>query len=144
MPAVEYIRSGPAMAYTGSNGAEMAAFVNAQIVSDTGTHLNLGNPETSEVTMSFGVGDFWDKTEGGIWMGADHNANHITKASALQDTIFNPAGLQSQITANTNSITAMLVPTMISILKNVENRSFPRRWEKRVGSKIRPRGRCAA
>lgn len=106
MPAADYIQIAGALQYTGSNGAEMSAYVGVPILSESSGVLTLGDPVHNTVSYVFQTGDWWDRAYNAWWPASDFPGAHITKAAALQDTdtVFNPAGLQSQITANTNNI----------------------------------------
>lgn len=104
MPAVEVIRVRKAIKYTGSNGADVAAFAAVGIVSDTGTQLRLGDPGSGWVAYTLNVDDWFESTDGAQWEGAAFMERHVTKAEALLDTNNNAAvaALQAeQITQNT-------------------------------------------
>lgn len=106
MPSAEYIETASALQYTGSNGAEMSAFANTPIVSESGGVLELGNPETMEVSTTFQTGDWYDKRYNSRSPAAIFPAMHISKAAALLDTntVFDPTSLQNQINTNTTNI----------------------------------------
>lgn len=100
MPGTDYIEFGNALQYTGSNGAEMSTYANVPMISEVGGVLLLGNPVTSEVSLMFNTGDWFDRKYQAWCAGSDFPAGHITKAAALldTDTVFDPTSLTTQVT----------------------------------------------
>lgn len=106
MTTVNYLRRVPAVRYDGTNGAEVSAFANVPIVSDTGpgagpaSVLQLGDPgPPAWVAYTFHVGDYFDSKDQAWWLGSDFDSRHITEAAALLDTNNN-----AQVTTNTANI----------------------------------------
>lgn len=94
MTTVNYLRRVPVVKYDGTNGAEVSAFANVPIVSDTGpgagpaSILQLGDPTATPpwVGLTFAVGDYFDSKDQAWWYGPDFESRHITEADALLDT----------------------------------------------------------
>lgn len=108
MPSTDIIRTKIAVQYNGSNVSEMLALTGGMLFSNVGGVLTIMDGSGTMVTCVMSPGDWWE-IDYGYWSQTDFNNNHITKAAALLDTntVFDPTGLQSQITANANAITAL-------------------------------------
>jgi len=91
MPAVDYVRIRKAVQYTGSNGAEVAAFAAIGIVSDNGSVLNLGDPVSGWIGWTLNAGDYFEDSDNRPWLQAEFSQRHITKDAALLDTNNNAA-----------------------------------------------------
>lgn len=106
MPSADYIEFADALQYNGSNGAEMSAYVGVPIVTDAGGVLELGMPDA--VVLTFNTGDWYDKRYNAWWSAADFPARHLTKASALQDTVFDPTSINNSISSLTTTVNGKL------------------------------------
>lgn len=113
MPSADYMEYANALQYTGSNGAEMATYVGVPIVTDAGGVLELGAP--GAVVLTFNTGDWYDKKYNAWWAAADFPARHVSKAAALQDTIFDPTALNASVSAKLGKVdlVSISVPTLL-------------------------------
>lgn len=84
MPSADYIRLRHAIQYTGGNGAEVATFAGVQVVSDSGSVVQLGQTSPSVVLFSMSVGDWYEVVDGVPWVTSSFPVEHISKALAVE------------------------------------------------------------